>query len=165
MRRPLSIAVYVVSGAIGAWLGYWLGYAAGWSKNAEWPWSIGGGSGAILLAFGMSVLFITAAAAFFILGSGRKVRQALDFGLPARASVLSVEKTGDQTTTPDGKYDQVRCELEVRPRDETPYRAQITQFLTEGYLRGLQPGATVHVRYDPVQRSRVAIIEPASRRK
>ena len=109
MRKLLIMAVYIVSGVIGAWIGYWVGHALGWSTNAAWPWSIGTGRGAILLAFGMSVLFIVAAAVLLTFSSGRRVRQALDFGLPARASVLSIEKTGDQSTTPDGTYDQVRC--------------------------------------------------------
>jgi hypothetical protein len=165
MRRLLIMVAYVFSGVIGAWIGYWVGHALGWSTNAEWPWSIGTGTGAILLAFGMSVLFIVAAAVLLTFSSGRRVRQALDFGLPARASVLSIEKTGDQSTTPDGKYDQVRCELEVRPRDGEPYRTRITQFLTEGYLQGLRPGDQVQVRYDPVRRTRVAIIEPAAPRR
>jgi hypothetical protein len=159
------MAVYIVSGVVGAWAGYWIGHALGWSTNATWPWSFGGGTGAILLAFGMSVLFVVVAALLLAFLSGRNVRKALENGVPARASVLSIEKTGDKTTTPEGKYNQVRCELEVRPRDGERYRARITQFLTEGYLQGLEPGSMVHVRYDPAQRTHVAIIEHSPRRK
>lgn len=165
MRRPLNIAVVIVGGLIGTWIGYWLGHAAGWSKNAEWPWSVGGGTGAMALAFGMAVLFIAAAAALVISIQGRGVRQALENGVPARATVVSIKPTGDRSTTADGMYRQVHCELEVRPRDEAPYDIRITQFLTEGYLQRLQPGAKVQVRYDPAQRTRVAIIEPAPRRE
>ena len=165
MRRPLNIAVVIVSGIVGAWIGYWLGDAAGWSENAEWPWTFGGGRGAILLAFGMSVLFVIVASAFIVLFQGRGVRQALEFGLPARAKVLSIKKTGEKSATDDGEYEQVHCELEVRPRDGKPYRTRITQFLTVGYLRSLRPGAMVPVRYDPARRASVAIIEPAAPRR
>lgn len=164
MRRPLNIAVVILSGVIGAWLGYRLGAAAGWGTNT-WPVSLQRDRGAVLVAFAMSVLFVAVAAVLVILIQGRGVRQALENGVPARATVLSIRKTGDRTTTADGTYDQVRCELEVKPRDGTPYRAHITQFLTEGYLQSLHPGERVQVRFDPAQRSRVAIIEPASRRK
>ena len=165
MRRPLNIAVVIVGGLAGAWIGYWLGHAVGWSENAEWPWTFGGGRNAILLAFGMSVLFVAVAAAVIVLVQGRGVRQALEYGLPARARVLSVTKTGDKSATDDGEYYQVHCELEVRPRDGAPYSTHITQFLTEGYLQSLRPGVTVHVRYDPTRPARVAIIEPVAPRR
>lgn len=165
MRRPLNIAVVIVGGLVGAWLGYWLGHAMGWSRGAEWPLSPGGGLGAMLLAFGMAVLFIAAAAALIVLIQGRGVRQALENGVPARATVVSIKQTGERSTTSDGTYRQVHCELEVRPRDGAPYSTRITQFLTEGYLQRLEPGARVQVRYDPAQRERVAIIEDAPRRQ
>jgi hypothetical protein len=46
----------VVGGFVGANVGYWIGHLAGWSKNAEWPFQIGGGDGAIGLSIGMSIL-------------------------------------------------------------------------------------------------------------
>ena len=62
MRRVLRILFLVVCGCVGAWVGYWIGHLAGWSQKAEWPGKIGGGSGAILLSIGMSVLFVILAA-------------------------------------------------------------------------------------------------------
>jgi MFS family permease len=165
MRKALNLVVFLLSAVVGAWVGYWIGDALGWTKNAEFPWRFGGGTGAILLAFAMSVVFVAFAYVVLLYLPGRKVRQALENGVPARGRVVSIETTGEQSATKDGTYDRVRCEIEVRPRGEEPYRAQVLQFLTPRYVQSLKPGVAIQVRYDPSQRSRVAIIEPDSRRR
>lgn len=45
----------VLGGLIGGYAGYWLGHLAGWSEDADWPFKIGGGDGAILMSIGMAV--------------------------------------------------------------------------------------------------------------
>jgi uncharacterized membrane protein YeaQ/YmgE (transglycosylase-associated protein family) len=61
MRRTLGVVFLVFCGVVGAWVGYWLGHLAGWSENAHWPGTIGGGTGAILLSIALSVLFVAVA--------------------------------------------------------------------------------------------------------
>jgi len=61
MTRFWHVAYLVLCGVVGGWAGYWIGHAAGWSEGAEWPWRIGGGTGAILLSIGMAVGFVVAA--------------------------------------------------------------------------------------------------------
>ncbi len=56
MRQSWRVTWMVVGGIIGGWAGYWIGHLLGWSVNAEWPLHIGGGTGAILMSMGMSVL-------------------------------------------------------------------------------------------------------------
>jgi len=46
----------VLGGIVGGYLGYWIGHLAGWSTDAEWPFKIGGGSGAIAISIGLAVL-------------------------------------------------------------------------------------------------------------
>jgi hypothetical protein len=46
----------VVGGFIGAYAGYWIGYLLGWTSDAQWPFRVGGGTGAILLSIVVSVL-------------------------------------------------------------------------------------------------------------
>lgn len=58
MRRTLRVLFLVACGIVGAWAGYWIGHLAGWSQDADWPWTIGGGSGAILLSIGTAVLLV-----------------------------------------------------------------------------------------------------------
>ena len=56
MRQSLRVLCMVLGGILGGWAGYWLGHVAGWSVDAEWPWHIGGGTGAILLSMGLALL-------------------------------------------------------------------------------------------------------------
>ena len=56
MRQSLRVLWMVFGGVLGAYIGYWIGHVAGWSVDADWPFRIGGGTGAILLSMGMSVL-------------------------------------------------------------------------------------------------------------
>lgn len=163
MRKTVNIVLVVLSGIVGAWIGYWVGHAAGWTENAVWPLTIGGGTGAILLSMSMSVLFVLIAAAFIFLVPGRGTRQALAAGAPAQATVLSIAETGALSTTTGEMRRQVSCELEVDLGDGAPYRARTTQFLNEAFEKSLQPGATVAVCIDPAQPRHVAIVEPGAR--
>ena len=163
MIKVLNITVVVLCGVVGGWLGYWAGHALGWSENAEWPQSIGGGTGAILLSMGGAVLFVGLAslAVFFV--PQRSVRRVLESGTTAQATVIRAAETGAVAWARAGGKRQVRCDLEVCPPDAPPYRARTTQFVSEVVESVLQPGAEVVVRYDPQHRSHVAIDEPFAR--
>jgi hypothetical protein len=164
MRKVLNIILVVVCGVVGAWIGYWVGYAAGWSENAEWPWTVGGGSGAILLSIGTSVLFVLVASAAVFLVPGRGTRSALAGGAPGQATVLRIAETGAQSSLTGKLRRQVSCELAVHPQQGgAPYTAHTTQFLDETFERELKPGDTVAVRYDPGEPRHVAIVEPGVR--
>ena len=160
MRRVLRVLFLVFCGCVGAWAGYWIGHLAGWSQDADWPGRIGGGSGAILMSIGTSVLFVFLAGILIYLTPQRGVRRVLESGAPAQATVVSVEKTGAQSWALRGTRHQVSCELEVRPSDGSPYRARTTQFVSEAVEGALRPGAAVAIRYDPAKPRRVAIEGP-----
>jgi hypothetical protein len=157
MRRALTIIAIVVCGVIGAWVGYWIGHAVGWSENAVWPWTIGGGTGSILLSIAVSVLFVALAAVALFLVPQRGVRRTLRTGTPASAVVLGAEETGAVAWNPRGTRRQIRCELEITPPAGPPYRATSTQFVTEAAEKRLRPGTTVAIRYDPAEPTRVAL--------
>lgn len=61
MGRAMHVLYLVVCGIVGAWVGYWIGHAAGLSEDAEWPWHVGGGTGAVLLSIVMAVVFVLVA--------------------------------------------------------------------------------------------------------
>ena len=163
MVKALNIVIVVLCGIVGGWAGYWIGYAAGWSLNAEWPGQIGGGTGAILMSIGMSVLFVALAAVVVFSVPQRGVRRVLRSGVPAKATVIGVADTGAVRWAPTGTRHQVTCELEVCPADGTPYRARAVQFVTEAFEDGLRPGATVAVRFDPDVPRHVAFDETLPR--
>jgi membrane protein YqaA with SNARE-associated domain len=56
MGKAYRVLLMVVGGILGGYFGYWLGHLAGWSTNAEWPFKIGGGTGAIAVSIGLAVV-------------------------------------------------------------------------------------------------------------
>ena len=163
MVKAVNIVIVVLCGIVGGWLGYWIGHAAGWSVNAEWPGQIGGGTGAILMSIGMSVLCVALGAVVVFLVPQRGVRRVLRSGVPAKATVIGLAETGAAHWAPRGTRRQVTCELEVCPDDRAPYRARVVQFVTEAFEDELRPGATVSVRIDPDAPRRVALDESLPR--
>jgi hypothetical protein len=161
--KAVNIVIVVLCGIVGGWIGYWIGHAAGWSVNADWPGQIGGGTGAILLSMGMSVLFVALAAVVVFLVPQRGVRRVLRSGVPAKATVIGMSETGAVRWARKGTRHQVTCELEVCPADGTPYRARAVQFVSEAFEDGLRPGATIAVRVDPDVPKHVALDETLPR--
>jgi hypothetical protein len=173
MRRASNIIV-VICGLIGSLVGYWIGYEAGWSK-ADWSAHIGGLTDSslvltrpvlhFLLSIGTAVLFVCVAGVVVTWLPAWKAGKVLENGTPAEATVVRVEKTGEQRQVGGwgGVERQLAVELDVRGEGGSPYRARATQFFTRSAQLSLQPGAGVVVRYDPAKPKRVAIVEPVAK--
>ncbi len=160
MRKTPYLALVVFAGFVGAWFGYWLGARMGMNDQAGAGWNIVGGRGAIVAAIVMSLVFVAVSGLLVFYLPGRGIRRAIEHGVPAHAEILSIETTGEESVTPSGSYQQVRCELEVKPRGLAAYEAHVTQFLSDEYRRGLRIGSVVQVRYVPDNPATVAIVEP-----
>ena len=190
MRRS-SYTIIVVCGIIGGWLGYWIGQPtigvrywigqpavstsdfAWWSRNVDLPAGLQHRLGGLadpqlfplwrfLLSIGMAMLFVCVAALVVTWLPGWRARKVLQKGTPAEATVVRVDKTGEQRQVRGraGVERQLACELDVCPEGGSPYRARTTQFFTDSVRLALQPGAGVVVRYDPAKPKRVAIVQP-----
>ena len=72
MHKAIRIVVMVLGGIIGGWGGYWIGHLAGWSVDADWPWEIGGGTGAVLLSIGLAVAGVLLVDLMFWLATRRR---------------------------------------------------------------------------------------------
>jgi len=72
MGKVSRVLLMVLGGIVGGWGGYWIGHLAGWSVDAEWPWEIGGGTGAVLLSIGLAVAGVLAVDLLFWLASRRR---------------------------------------------------------------------------------------------
>lgn len=160
MIKAINIILIVVCGVVGGWLGYWAGHALGWSVDATWPVTIGGGTGAILMSIGMAVLFAAVAALLVMLVPGRWVKRVLRSGLTASATVVSAAETGAVSRTHGVRTHQVAVVLDVHGPAGRAYRARTTQFVSEVVEGALKPGAAVAVRYDPERPEHVAIDQP-----
>ena len=163
MLKALNITIIVLCGIVGGWVGYWLGHAAGWSENAVWPSTIGGGTGAIVTSIVVSVAFVVASALIITFVPERGVRKVLAHGAVAGATVVRMKETGAVRWAHEGARHQVVCDLEVRLLDRPPYQARTTQFVSPVVECVLRPGASVTVRYDPEHPSHVAIDKPFAR--
>jgi hypothetical protein len=163
MIKAVNIILVVLCGVVGGWLGYWAGHALGWSVDATWPTSIGGGTGAILMSMGMAVLFVAVAVLLVMLVPSRWVKRVLRSGLTASATVVSAAETGAVGRTHGIRTHQVTCVLDVHGPGGRPYRARTTQFVSEVVEGALKPGAEVAVRYDPERPEHVAIDQPLAR--
>jgi len=56
MSKTSRVLWMVLGGIVGGYFGYWIGHLAGWSTDADWPFQIGGGQGAIAMSIGLAVL-------------------------------------------------------------------------------------------------------------
>lgn len=88
-----------------------------------------------------------------VLSGIKQQNQLLDTGVPAEATILSLEDTGVQLSN----NPQVRLMLEVRPTDRPSYQTETKCFVSFLKLAQLQPGSNVQVRVDPVDPNRVAV--------
>ncbi len=61
MSTSMRVIVTVFAAIVAGWCGYWLGHLFGWSENADWPLSVGGGAGAIMLAIVFSLVAVAVA--------------------------------------------------------------------------------------------------------
>jgi hypothetical protein len=83
----------------------------------------------------------------------------LEAGLPARALILSAEM-GDAKMTQRGVDERwlVVLELEVQPADGPSFEARVEHFVPLLEIPRLQAGEVVDVKYDPQDRTRVAVV-------
>lgn len=112
------------------------------------------GSSIIITVLSLVVTFAIIFVVFRrVLGGIKQQNQLLNTGVPAEATILSLEDTGVQLNS----NPQVRLVLEVRPTDRPSYQTETKCFVSFLKLAQLQPGSNVQVRVDPVDPSRVAV--------
>jgi hypothetical protein len=88
---------------------------------------------------------------------GDEVRRLRQVGTPAEAEILRIWDTG--TTVNDDPV--IGMEVEVRPDDGDPYQAVIAKtWISRLNIPQFQPGRILAVRYDPQDRTRVAVDYP-----
>lgn len=106
----------------------------------------------LVLVFGLGLL-----AFGFGAGSKKQSRQAevLASGIEATAQVIDMTDTGNRYN----KNPEVRLTLEVQPTTGDPYQVVLRTVISVVELAKYQPGATVSVKYDPEDRSAVALVQ------
>jgi len=155
MRKFGRVLVMVTAGIIGGYFGYWIGHLAGWTTGAEWPWQIGGGTGAILLSIGMAVVGVLTAAMILALPSVYTARRLQRSGLLADSTIIDIWDLG-LTSRVGGYRRQIEFTVELRDGDKA-HRAKGVQWLSQAEIDTLVPGDHVTVRYESEHPNRVVL--------
>jgi len=98
-----------------------------------------------LLGVGIFGLGATLLLIASVLASSLTNRAVLANGRPAKATIKEIADTG--TTINNNPL--VRLVLEVQPPDSPPFQAQTERVIPRLQIPQIQPGAIVHVMYDP----------------
>ena len=80
--------------------------------------------------------------------------QVMQSGVTATATIVNTWDTGMRIND----NPQVGIQLQVQPPNGAPFQAEVRQTVSIVHLGMYQPGATVQVKYDPANPSRVAIV-------
>jgi len=147
MHKTVRVTFMVFAGIVGGYIGYWLGHLAGWSTNADWPFQIGGGDGAIALSILMAVVGVLVAGGLLRLPSLVIDRRLRKHGEHSEATVIDRWGTGLDLRGLSSSLRQYRVLVEVRLPDGTHRRAHSTQWLEPDEFAALQPGQRIMVRY------------------
>ncbi len=107
----------------------------------------------LLVLAGAVYLFVVrpGAADSFDLGHTQRTFQT---GMPASAKVLSLRDTGGRLNSNPA----IEFQLEVQPPDGHSYTATTRAIISTVDLPRFQPGARISVKFDPSDRSSVAIV-------
>ena len=160
MKAWMIVVVLIVVGVVGAWAGYWVGHAVGWTTDAVFPLTIGGGERAIGLSILVSFGSVVAAGGWLVARPIRRTRRLIAKGAPGHATVRRFWRTGLTASSTDGTRHQVAFDLEMHPDDGADYPARALGMLDEAAEAGLAPGGEVEVRYDPGHPRTMAVVGP-----
>lgn len=159
MRKSLRPLLMVLGGIVGGYLGYWVGHLAGWSTDADWPFQVGGGTGAILTSIAGAVLGVLLVMALLALPSLLTARHLRRVGATTSGTVITRRDLGLQMNGLHRHRQQFDLLVDVRLPDGSRRPLHTTQWLEREEVRALQPGHDVTVRYDPRHPERI-LAEP-----
>ncbi len=112
-----------------------------------------------LLITGVSLFFVWKVFSGFT-KSMQASQQLIATGLPAQGRILAVNDVGGSIQI-GGQLPQHRLQIqvEVHPMNgQPPFQASTTQLVSMLAISRVQPGASVDVRYDPMNPTRIALV-------
>lgn len=147
----------ILIGVAAAWGGYWIGHALGWTRGADWPWTVGRGGGALVLSAAAATLALLGVLGFAATRPMIRRRRLAKVGIHAQGLVLDIHDTGLTMHRHGAVLHQSEVDLEVHPESSEPYVAHAYEYLNDRELSHFLPGSAVSVRFDPNHPKRVAI--------
>lgn len=96
----------------------------------------------------------------FMFGPMVRANHLEKIGIEAEATVLALAETGSSLQV-GGSLPKagVRLELDVRPADRAPFKGRVTAFISMFEIQKFQPGAVVHVKFDPRNPQEMTLVE------
>ena len=162
MRKTFRVLIMVGGGILGGYFGYWIGHLAGWSRDADWPFKIGGGDGAILMSMGLAVVGVLVAGLWLGLPPYLNARRLGETGLRSTAKILEVRDLGFSAGGLTRQRRQFEFVVELASTSGATRQTRVVQWVSTDDAATLRPGREVTVRYDPARPDRV-VIEGAER--
>jgi MFS family permease len=160
MRTVYRPLLMVLGGIVGGYLGYWVGHVAGWSADAEWPWHVGGGTGAIVTSMVGAVLGVLLVAVLLALPALLSARHLRRAGVTTEGTVITRRDLGARMAGRHGRRQQYDLLVDVRLPDGTRRPLHTTQWLEPTDVDALLPGRAVAVRVDPRHPDRILAEAP-----
>lgn len=107
----------------------------------------------VIVVLSIAVSFLLPRFLLPIFTGQARAKKIIASGVSARAVITNLEQTGTLINN------QPRCHIHLRvePKDQPPFTARVTQVILLTQIPQFQPGAVVTVRYDPSDRTKVAI--------
>jgi hypothetical protein len=83
-------------------------------------------------------------------------------GIPARGILLQVASTGTKVGSVSRRFEMRQVYIDVEIPGKPPYETNATPVIPLNLVRDVLPGATVELRVDPKNPSKMAIIGPGT---
>ena len=77
----------------------------------------------------------------------------IETGLPASGTIVDIVDTGNLYND----QPQVEVTVDVKPPEGETYRAKTLMIISPVYMSQFQPGKIVNIKYDPADRTKIAI--------
>lgn len=90
---------------------------------------------------------------FSFLGPECARDELLKTGVAAKGVILGIEDTGNRFND----QPQVILKVRVEPEGADPYETETKMIISPVYLPQFQPGARVNLKYDPAERTKIAV--------
>jgi MFS family permease len=149
MHRTFRVLLMVLGGIVGGYFGYWAGHWAGWSVDADWPWRIGGGTGAILISMGLAVVGVLLVGLAFAVPPALTARHLRAHGVKLSGTIVERWNLGLHVASGRGTLDEFGFLVDVTMPDGATRPVRSAQWVTSGQRLQFLPGRQVTVRYDP----------------
>ena len=86
----------------------------------------------------------------------------LQSGIPARGILLAVSQTGTKVGSLSRRFERRAVTIDIEIPGRAPYEVAASPLIPINFVRDVLPGATVELRVDPKNSSKIVIVGPGT---